>query len=254
MPGADVYLPTTAPGAPIYTTFSRYPDFVASVEYQDGEFVENPCTHKNVYNESWHLKWGSVVRDLGVEKADNTVRDTTFGWGTQLSGQYTLFRGPRDGLRDFLYFSVTYGDGISHYLNDLHLVNAVNDAAFNRVNGILTPLPVCAYYGAITHEWGEKLRSTAVYSHDDLNSEQVPGGSTTTLPYRRGDTMSINLMYHSEPCVNDPSDPKKTNKLEHHFVAGMEYLFGQKETTTRQDIRIGIGNRAATPRFPWRNA
>jgi hypothetical protein len=227
MPGADVYLPSTPPGAPIYTTFSRYPDFVASFDCRHGEFVENPCTHnKNVYSEFWHLKWGSVFRDLGVERADNTVRDTAFGWGTQLSGQYTVFRSACGGLRDFLYFSATYGNGVSHYINDLHLVSAVNDAAFDRVNGIVTPLPVFAYYGAVTHEWGEKLRSTAVYSHVDLNSEQIPGGSTTTLPYRRGETISINLMYHSEPCVDDSS---KTKKIEHHFVAGLEYLFGQKE-------------------------
>jgi hypothetical protein len=59
-----------------------------------------------------------------------------------------------------------------------------------------------------------------------LDSQQIPGGNTINLPYRRGDVFSINLLYHSEPCT-DPDDPAK--RKEHHFVTGLEYLYGQKE-------------------------
>ena len=231
-PGADVYLPTTAGGAPSYSTFSRFPDFVATVKYQSGEIAKNPCTQGDVYNEFWHLQFGSVIRDLGVERSDNSVREETTGWGTQLSGQYTIYRNPCQGLRDFLYFSATYGNGISHYINDLHLVNPVNDAAYDWKSNTITPLPVFGFYAGITHEWLPHLRSTAVYSHVELDSEFIPAiptGTAAPPPYRRGDYMSINLMYHDEPCVKDPTNQAQNNMLQHHFVAGLEYLFGQKE-------------------------
>ena len=175
------------------------------------------------------MQWGSVLRDIGVERSDNSVRDDTFGWGTQLSGQYTILRNPCEGLRDFIYFSITYGEGIGRYFNDLHLVNAVDDATYESTTNTLTPTPLLGYFGAITHEWSTCLRSTAVYSHLELDNRQITGGSTTVLPYHGGDYASINLMYHMEPCVPNPSDPSKKTMLQHHLVAGMEYLYGQKE-------------------------
>lgn len=238
MPGADVY----AADGQGYTSFSRYPDMAAALKYQSGEWVTDRCTGATgVYNEYWHVQLGTLFRDLGVEKSDNTVREETFGWGTQLSGRYTVFRdcNPCEQLRDYAYFGVTYGHGIGHYFNDLQQVNPVNDAAYNTVANTLTALPVFAFFVAYQHDWVPNVRSTAVYSRIELDSQQIPGGNTTVLPYHRGDYASINLMYHSEPC--GPKPPPDKDNSQHHFFSGVEYLFGQKENLSGafgQDHRI----------------
>lgn len=237
-PAADIYTPVTPAGTPVYSPFSQCPGFVAALTYKNAEMVPNPCTKQPVYNENFHVQWGTVVGDVGVDRSDNSVREDACCWGTQLSGQYTILRNPCEGLRDFLYFSVTYGEGIGHLFNDLHLVNAVNDATYESTTNTLTPTPLFGFFGGITHEWTGDLRSTVVYSRLELDNRQVTGGGLAggviaALPYENGQYMSINLVYHYEPCVKDPtasSQPGAQPKMvQHHVMAGIEYLYGQKE-------------------------
>jgi hypothetical protein len=64
MPGADVNLPSTTN----YSTFSRFPDFVATIRYQAANVVgKSDDNTTKVAFERWHLQFGAVVRDLGVE-------------------------------------------------------------------------------------------------------------------------------------------------------------------------------------------
>jgi hypothetical protein len=223
MPGPDVNLPAGLG----YSTFSRYPDFVTTFRYQAADVVQDPCDGGQYIDERWHLQFGTLVRDLGVEGdgiSVNPVRTTATGWGTQLSGRMKIFPllNPCGNLSDYMMFTVTYGNGIGHYFADLHNVDAVNDAAYNAITDDLTPLPLFAYYAGYQHDWLPHLRSTAVYSHIDLDSQVVPGSMT---PYHRGDYFSINLVAHSEPCT--PIDAERNARLS--FFGGMEYLFGQRE-------------------------
>ena len=225
VPQADVNLPSVTD----YATFSRYPDFVTTIRYQAATVVCDPCDSETRYGfEYWHVQFGAVVRDLGVEGNGvgvNPVRQTTTGWGTQLSGQFKIFPNPTfEAPNDSVLFSLTWGQGIGHYFPDLNNVSPVNDAAYNTATNTLTPLPLFAYFVGYEHDWTARLRSTVVYSRIDLDSISIPGATT---PYRRGDYMAINLVLHQYQCL--PNDTKRSSKSAHCFMGGLEYLFGQRE-------------------------
>jgi len=137
-PGADVFEPSLT--AAHFATFSRYPDLVVNFRYQNMEMVTDPVGGKPTTLDHFHLQFAALVRDLGVEE-DGTPgftkpRQTTTGWGANLSGQIELFHtGDKlAGKQDYLMFSVTFGDGVGHYFPDLHFVSAVNDAAYNTIS------------------------------------------------------------------------------------------------------------------------
>jgi hypothetical protein len=224
MPNTEIFVPTG------FQTFSRYPDFVATLKYQDGVWGATNCTQSKYFEEAWHVQLGALVRDLGVEdsnKQNSVLREETTGWGLQLSGRYTI---PHDcDLYDFVIFNAVGGEGLARYFNDLSLVSPVNDAAFNPTSHELEPLPVFGYFLAYQHDWNRNFRSTACYSHLDLDSNNLvlaPGAS----PYRHGDYVSVNLIFHYDVCIQaGASSPPKTPPTEHTLYAGIEYLYGHIE-------------------------
>ncbi len=255
-PGADVLTPVVVPLAaggvaltPIshYSGFSRFPDLVGKVYYESGGTAANSWTRKAVPYWTTHLECGLLLRDVGVEgdgKGAPTIRDETTGWGVQLSGRQEMSflsdSDPISGRHDYILFGATYGEGIGHYFADLHMLNAVNDAAYNSTTGVLSPLPVFAFFGAYEHAWSATLRSTVAYSHIDLDSQVVPGNGTS--PYKLGDYFSINLVWADDRNLCIPKSPwsSTTSPLnpncpdgtasQVHLFAGAEYLFGERET------------------------
>jgi hypothetical protein len=222
LPDADLLLPAAGD----YSSFSRYPDFAAAVNYRHGACAGDLC-NRPYFDELWHVQLAALVRDLSVENAADTVRESATGWGTQLSGRCSLFRrwcGDVE-LRDSILFSTTYGSGIGRYFNDLHLVNAVNDAAYNPIDNTLTPLPVFAYFVGYQHEWAPQWRSTAVYSHIRLDSRSLPAPDASLAHYQEGDYLAVNLLWHNE-STNGKIGPKCAQQF---VFAGVEYLYGEKE-------------------------
>lgn len=256
-PGADVLTPVVVPVAggvaltPInhYSTFSRFPDVVGKVYYQTGGTEANAWTGSPVAYSPFHLEFGVLLRDLGVEgdgKGVPGIREDTTGWGIQLSGRQEVSflsdATPICGRHDYVMFGATYGEGIGHYFADLHMLNPVNDAAYNSTTGILSPLPVFAFYGAYQHAWSGTVHSTAAYSHIDLDSQSIPGNSAS--PYKLGDYFSLNLVWADDGtfgnfCIpkspgstatsSNPNCPNGT-PYQVHLSAGAEYLFGERET------------------------
>jgi hypothetical protein len=197
-------------------TFASTPDFVTAWQYVDGDMIGTD------FLERWHLQFASVFRSLGLENDTNTFRQTVFGWGTVLSGSYRFVANRNLQSLDRVMFSVAYGQGISHYVTDLNNAADTNDAVVNSAN-VLVPLPVLAWYVGYTHNWTDAVRSTATFSQVNLDSV-VPLGATTS-PYRLGDYVAANLVYHrtiSATVGGTTSD--------HNFYTGLEYLFGHKET------------------------
>ena len=196
-------------------TFSHTPDFVLASQYVDGVYVGDD------FYENWHLQFSSVFRDLSIESPSGDSQ-SDFGWGTSLSGAYRL-RLYDDGTPlDRAAFSVTYGQGISHYITDLNAADDTGDAVIND-GGSLEALPVLAWYSAYTHSWNNVLRSTISYSRVELQSVDRLG--VVASPYRTGDWAAINLVHHR--VFNGPIDadtPKRT------LYTGLEYLYGMKET------------------------
>jgi hypothetical protein len=234
-PNQDIFVPAG------FQTFSRYPDFIATLKYENGVWGKDNCTGTPFFD-GWHAQFGALVRDLGVEdsnKQKDVLREETTGWGLQLSGAFTI---PREcNLFDFFYWNVVGGEGLARYFNDFNLVTPVDDASFNSITRALTPLPVFGYFAAYQHDWNPYFRSTAVYSHLDLDSNPAVGAPGTS-PYRHGDYVSANLIFHYNACDPPPDgSPPKTPNTEHTLIAGIEYLYGHREDLNGnrgQDQRI----------------
>jgi hypothetical protein len=199
-----------------FATFSHLPDFVITMKYGDGVFIDKQ------YHEVWHLKFGTVLRELGLENGNKTIDDTAFGWGIQLSGGSELPFQPIECKRDFLGFSIIYGEGIGHYINDLHVVADMqktggNDAILH--NGSLEVLPALAYYVGYLHHWDDDWQSSLLFSRvelDDVNGQVASA-------YQHGNYAGVNLVYHNKLNVKDPKTAPFTD-----VYIGAEYLYGEK--------------------------
>jgi hypothetical protein len=197
-------------------TYARSPDFVGAVQYVEGDY-DGPK-----FYERWHLQFGTLFRNLGLENSPGTFRQDVFGYGLSLSGALRFVLNPNLETLDRVMFSVTYGEGISRYITDLNAAPDTNDAVVN-VGNELVPLPTLAWYIGYTHNWTDYFRSTATYSQVNLDSV-APLGATVS-PYRVGDYVAVNLVYHR--AFQTQTDGKLKN---HNFFTGIEYLYGQKET------------------------
>ena len=154
--------------------------------------------------ERGHLQTAAIFRQLSFESDEGPDEDV-FGWGVNLSGSLNV------GDKDKFSAQVTYGEGISRYINDLSGENL--DAAVQ--DGHLDAVPVFAAMAGYTHHWNECWRSTVSAGYVHADSPDVLG------PFAVSDTVygSANLMWH----------PTKS------FRTGLEYLYGSKDTIGGSD-------------------
>lgn len=152
-----------------------------------------------------HLQGATILRQLSYETNDGGSQDV-FGWGISLSGSLNVFE------KDKISAQVTYGEGIGRYVNDLGGNDM--DAALDS-HGDLEAIPVFAAMAGYTHHWNECWRSTIAggYVHSD-SPDSLGGFAIDNTLYA-----SANIMFH----------PTKS------FRMGMEYLYGEKETTDGSD-------------------
>lgn len=220
---------------PTTGVFARYPDLVVVAQYVAGDISNDTIV------ERWHLQYGAVVRSLGLENSSDTLREDVSGWGLNLSGAYRFEPRRCLNVHDRVAFSVTYGEGIAHYVTDLNNMTDPSDAVLNGA-GSLVALPVLGWCAGYTHNWGDYLRSTATYSYVNVDGIAGAGGAPTS-PYRSGDYLAVNLVYHDEfrglPIVAD-------NPTKYKFYTGLEYLFGRKEALD--------GNAGEAQRVMWTTA
>lgn len=208
-------IPELTPVIATDKTLARYPDFICTAQYVDGDLIAGR------FEELWHLQFASVFRDLALESPSGAT-ESAFGWGTALSGAYRLRLTPNVSSLDRLMFSIGYGEGISHYFVDLNAASDTGDGVVNAA-GTLEALPVLAWYTAYSHNWTDWLRSTATFSQVNLDS--TTPFSATASPYRRGNYVGANLVYHEQFSSSD-----KPGATQQNFFTGIEYLYGTKET------------------------
>jgi len=218
-PEADANPGFTDPRPGPYDSYSHIPDFAAKVRWED---------------KAGHLQGGAVIRDIALENAGNTFHRDAVGWGVRFSGALIPFARVCGFQHDTMFFAVAYGEGIAAYILDLHGQgdDAVVDAADH-----LKALPVLAYYAGYTHYWTRCLRSSAVYSEVDLDNIAV-ASDPKELAYHRGRYVAVNTVYQWRIQFGDDPDPKKNL---HTGFAGLEYLYGLKETVGRargEDNRV----------------
>lgn len=109
----------------------------------------------------FHLMGSFVARDLRASSNNGTTK-TAFGWGGSLSGKVGM---PFLGKKDFMTFSVTYGEGIGSNFND-----APPDAVFDSTESSLEAIPVFGWFASYEHWWSEQFTSTLVYGSLDVDN------------------------------------------------------------------------------------
>ncbi len=108
-----------------------------------------------------HLMGSFLVRDLRAS-SNNGPTETAFGWGGSVSGKVGM---PFLGKKDFMTFSVTYGEGIASNFND-----APPDAVFDSTGSSLEAIPVFGWFASYEHWWSEQFTSTLVYGSLDVDN------------------------------------------------------------------------------------
>jgi hypothetical protein len=144
---------------------SQFPDLVASVQ--------------RTWFDKWHFKTSFVLRDIyGECDCLDDKSDTARGWGFSISGMSNVkFWNERDNLQ----IQLNYGEGFSHYINDLNSVG-VPDAVFDLQTGRLIPVPVFAMYLGFQKWWSPSMRSSFNYGYVnvDNNNDADPTAYDTT--------------------------------------------------------------------------
>jgi hypothetical protein len=146
-----------------------------------------------------HVQIGGLLRSLSYDNSTGPT-DTALGWGLNLSGALNTFD------QDCLQASLSYGEGIGRYIQDLPSGSGgVVDA-----QGNLHPLTAWGATLGYRHQWCEKWRSTVSYSYVKLDSRPELGA----FAFDQTHYAQANLIW--SPTKN--------------FYVGIEYLYGHKET------------------------
>jgi len=216
----EIQSTVNAKGSATSNVYSRIPDFIGTWRYVDG------TGSGNSFDEWGHVQVSSLVRDLGQEFSSTAIGTNSdiYGWGLSLSGHRKFVVDPTLHSRDSVYFSVTGGEGVAHYINDLHspsLTAFGNDDAINS-RGQLAAIPAVACYTGYTHNWNDRWRSTVTYSRVDLNSMQSQGA----FAYKSGQYVGANLLNH----VPLNASVKGSQSIVDGFYWGVEYLYGDHTT------------------------
>jgi len=125
-----------------------------------------------------YLMGSAVVRDLRAS-FNNGSTETAVGWGGSISGKLGI---PLLGEKDFLTFSVTYGEGIGSGFND-----APPDAVFDSAGSSLEAIPVFGYFVSYEHWWSSQFNSTFVYGALDADNRAAqPPDSFDKTQYASG--------------------------------------------------------------------
>ena len=159
-----------------------------------------------------HVLVSGVFRQLGILPATGSRTDV-LGFGGNCTGRLTGFWG-----KDQFLWAVGGGRGVARYFAGS---NGLDLDAFLQPNGLLVAPSLVGAIGSYQHYfWGDRLSVTAIYSL--LRFFDLGAGTDATL--KQSQYVGGVLQYF----------PNK------RFMAGVEYLFGQREN---RDDQTGADNR-----------
>ncbi len=155
--------------------------------------------HWRLEGAAGHVQVGGLARSLAWEGAAG-AEDSVFAWGTNISGSLNL-RG-----KDSLVASLTYGDGMGRYIQDL----PAGSGAVVDASGRLNTLSGWGGHVGYRHFWADRWRSEFSIGTVDMETadEQGPKAYDRTL------YSEVNLIWA----------PSK------RFYVGLGYLYGSKTT------------------------
>jgi DcaP outer membrane protein len=152
-----------------------------------------------------HLQAASIFRSLGYHGSERNT--TILGTGINIA---SVWKVPND---DVVIGSVTYGRGIARYIDTLSGTNS--DLDLNDAGTDVAALPAVAGYGAYTHFWPNRFRSTGTFGYGRVDtSEQQPASSFVDSYY-----VAANLLWNAVGSLN----------------VGAEYLYGTHSVRSGDD-------------------
>ena len=190
-----------------YDDVTELPDFTASYTYSDA---------------FGYIKSAVILRKLGYETA--TTKDTTLGWGLNVSGNISLT--PEDSVQ----FQLAHGQGIGRYINDT-CCSYYSDETGGidgglDANGDLAAIPVTAGFLYYNKQWSKKWSSAIGYSY--LSVDNLVTQKDKTL--KNSTYTSSNLIWYP------------TNQVK----AGVEVLYGDVQSNSGLEannfrIQLSVG-------------
>ena len=129
-----------------------------------------------------HVQLAVLMRTPSAYLPDGR-HDSVFGWGLNLTGAWQVVG------KDTLVYQGAYGAGYERYVND---TSGLGIDAAPKSSTQLEAVPLTAVYGAYQHYWTSRLRSSAVYSFDQVDNTPMEPGST----YHQGNYAAANLIWN----------------------------------------------------------
>ncbi len=201
----------------------RQLDPVLGANIQNDEKLPDLTMHWKTKDNWGHFQLAGILREVGYDTLgtlNNEPKGSRLGWGVNGSGHVNLFD------RDRIMGEVSYGEGISNYMNDGQTDLAPNLAA-SRPSGIgpqaLPVLGALAYYD---HYWNETWSTALGWSmtHNDNTVLQEANA------FHEGQYASLNLLW----------TPSKS------LLFGVEGLWGERSDhngNAGQDMRVQFSAR-----------
>lgn len=156
------------------TGVSKMPDLIASIE--------------RTFFDRWHVKSSLLIRSMEGECDCNPDKAVSAGgWALSVSGMAGLTRWD---ARDNMQIQLSYGEGFSHYVNDLGSIGGA-DAIFDPLTGKLHAIPVFAGYIALQKWWSPTMRSNLNYGYVSVKNNLVFGPAI----YKNTHRFTINYIW-----------------------------------------------------------
>ncbi len=176
----------------------RMPDIPMYLQYSFGE------------KRNHHFRVSGVLRNMYMYNTTNDDNQSLFGWGAQVSGQFSIVHWAR------IFFNGVYGAGITHYLQDrtgsgLDFTPQPN----SEVN--IQATPMYAWQGAAQINFTERVWMSGGYSTVTIKSKN--GGLYSSDQYKSGQYIFGNLFYSVTPRMQ----------------VACEYLWGSRKNANYDD-------------------
>lgn len=143
-PNTDLTLPAGAEAR------RRAPDMTTSVRFEGG---------------LGHVQLGALGRVLSYDNGGAEGGDSAFGYGVSASTKVNV------GNKDSFLGTITYGDGVGRYMQDL----GTSLAGYVDADGDVETIAAFGFFLGYRHFWIDSLRSQITYGYLDLESNQDLG-------------------------------------------------------------------------------
>lgn len=185
---------TPYPGVDEDMKFQALPDFIGYLQTQG----------------NWgNARLTGILRTISYTDSSDMNVNNIPGWGINFSGYVDFLK--RKEMNESFYWSASYGNGISYYIDD---ITGYGYDAMPDTNGEMINLPALGAYVAYKHAWSKKMESNIIASYVHLNNTQI----NDQLILDNTWFGAVNFMYNPFDRIN----------------LGIEFLYG-KNTNKNQD-------------------